>query len=294
MDFDSFLDQAWNEHATQPEAVAARLAGPGLALVQDERQLGELAALAQHVHGQHLGRWAEGVGFQQQLAALPLLAPGSATAQALQRHTTVLQLAGGSAALNPALPPAEHTRLQALTAAALALHDSPRAGALLQAAVAGAGTLPDGDPAVRALAAASNNLASALQEEAQLSQAQQRLMVQAAQVARATWERAGTWLEVERADYRLALCLAKAGEPGAARAHAQACLARVQAQPEPGAPALEHFFGWECRARVEAAAGDIAAQAQALQQAEAWFARLAEADQAWCRASLEALRPPPR
>jgi hypothetical protein len=294
MDFDSFLDQAWNDHPTQAAEVAERLASPGLALVQDERQLGELAALAQHVHGQHLGRWAEGVAFQQQLAALPLLAPGSATAQALQRHATVLQLAGGLATLSPALPPAERTRLQALTAAALALHDSPRAGTLLQAAVDGAAALPDADPAVRALAAGSNNLASALQDEAQLSGAQQQLMVQAARVARASWERAGTWLEVERADYRLALCLARAGDTGPARAHAQACLARVQAQPEPGAPALEHFFGWECLARVEAAAGDAAAQARAQQQAEAWFARLAEADQAWCRASLDALRPPPR
>ena len=292
MDFDSFLDQAWADHATHTETVAQGLVAEGPALVQDESQVSALAFLAQHVHGQHLGRWAEGIGLQQQLAALPLVTAGSATAQALQRYTTVLRLAGGWAEMEPDLDASERTRLSAMTAATLCLHDSARAATLLQAAVAGAAALPDADPAVRALAAASNNLAGALQEEPQLDGARQQLMVQAAQQARAAWARAGTWLEVERAEYRLALCQARAGDIEAARAHAGACLALVQAQPEPGAPALEHIFGWEARACVERAAADDAGFQAALLQAEAWLARLDAADVPACRASLHALRGP--
>ena len=56
MDFDRFLDQAWTDHAEQPAAVAERLAEPGLALLQQEDQVPPLAALALHVHGQHLAR----------------------------------------------------------------------------------------------------------------------------------------------------------------------------------------------------------------------------------------------
>lgn len=290
MDFASFLDQAWADHATQAAAVAQRLQSEGLALLKDEAHVGSLAFLAQHVHGQHLGRWDEGSAFQQGLAALPLVAAGSPTAQTLQRHIAMLKLAGSQAPLDPSLSASERTRLAAMTAAALGLHDGPRAAAMLQAAVAGAAALPDTDPAVRALAAAGNNLASTLEEEPCLDEAQRRLMLEAAMVSRAAWARAGTWLEVERADYRLAMSCLKAGSLDRARAHAQHCLSLVQAQPEPGAPALEHFFAWEAMSRVEHAAAQAQGHAQALHQAEAWFARLDEADTGWCRASLDGLR----
>jgi len=68
----------------------------GLALLQQEDQVVPLAFLAQHVHGQHLGRWAEGLAFQQRLAALPLVAQGSATAQSLQRFAAVMKLASAT------------------------------------------------------------------------------------------------------------------------------------------------------------------------------------------------------
>jgi len=303
MNFDIFLDHAWADHATQPAAVAARLA-EGVALAQTDEQVAQLAFLAQHVHGQHLGRWAEGLALQQQLAALPQLLPGGSTAQALQRHATVLQLAGGLATLPADTPAAERARFEALTAAALALFDSPRASVLLQLAETTCATLPDTDAAVRALATSANNIAAALHDEATLSPEQQALMLQAAAVARRAWGRAGTWLEVERADYRLALCHARAGDTTTARLHAAACLTLVQAQgqqaqrqpngpaKEPAAPALEHFFGWEALARVEAAAGQADARAAAVAQAATWFAQLTEADQAWCKPALQALQAP--
>ncbi|RVU44490.1 hypothetical protein [Rubrivivax rivuli] len=293
MDFDTFLDQAWNEHATHPARVAARLQPEGLALVQTDEQVAQLAFLAQHVQGLHLGRWGEALALQQALAALPVVAADGSTAQALQRHRTALRLAAGEPGVLPAdTPPAERARFDAQVGALLTFTDAPRASALLLQAEAACAALPDADPAVRALAVSANNTAGHLHDETTLSPAQVALMLQAAHQARRAWARAGTWLEVERADYRLALSCARAGALGEARAHAQACLAAVQAQ-EPPAPALEFFFAWEALARVAAAAGDETGRATAVAAAAAAFPQLSEADRGWCAATLKALQTPP-
>lgn len=286
MDFDSFLDQAWTDHAEHPAAVAERLVEPGLTLLQQEAQVLPLAFLAHHVHGQHLGRWAEALAFQQRLAALPLVAAGSATAQALQRHAAALKLAGGMADERASLPGAEATRITAMAAAALGVHDIPRARALLEAATVEAGALPDTDPAVRALASAGNGIASALEELPARSDAGRALMVLAAETARHAWARAGTWLETERAEYRLAKTWLQAGDPARAQHHAQQCLDIVQAQ---GKVVMEHFFGLEALGLAQRAAGDEAACTATLAQMRAAFAALDEGDQGVCRATMSAL-----
>lgn len=289
MDFNSFLELAWTEHAGQPAAVAERLASPTtLALLQDETQLRSLAALAQHVHGAHLARWAEGVAFQQQLARLPLLQPGSATAAALQQHVAVLRLAGGLEDPRAGAAPAEHLRLAAGAATALCAHDATRAQALLDdaLAVAAAHPLPDGDAAVRALAVAGNNIASTLEELPRRSEAERRLMLQAAQVGREYWARAGGWLETERAEYVLSKAWLKAGDTAQAQKHARLCLDIVQANH---GPALERLFAWEALGCAARAAGDAETHAAALVETRAAYTALDESDRGWCLASVEAL-----
>lgn len=287
MDFDRFIDQAWTDHAEQPAAVAGRLAEAGLALLRDESQIVPLAALALHVHGQHLGHWAEGLAFQQQLAALPLLTTGSATAQALQRFAAVLQLAGCMADGRAGLPASEAARLTAMTAAALGVHDTARARALLEEATAAVDSLalPDADPAVRALAVAGNGIASALEDLPARSEAERALMILAAQTARVFWARAGSWLEIERAEYRLAQTWLKAGDAALARHHAQQCLGIVQVH---GQVPLEHFFGLEVLALAQRAAGDAAGAAATVAQMHVTFDALDEADKGWCRDTVAA------
>lgn len=289
MDFDRFLDQAWTDHAEQPAAVAERLAEPGLALLQQEDQVPPLAALALHVHGQHLARWAEGLAFQQRLAALPLVAAGSTTAAALQRNAAVLQLAGGLADVRAGLPASEATRITAMTAAALGEHDPARGRQLLEEATATVEThaLPDADLAVRALAVAGNNLATALEERPARSEAERALMILAAQTGRAFWARAGTWLETERAEYRLARTWLQAGDAAQARHHARLCLDLVQAHDN---LPLERFFGLEALALAQRAAGDAAACAATVLQLRAAFDALDEGDQGWCRPTLDSFK----
>lgn len=177
MDFDSFLELAWAEHAEQAAAVAGRLAGAAaLALLQDETQLRSLAVLAQHVHGAHLARWAE-----------------------------------------------------------------------------------------------------------------RRLMLQAAQVGRQYWARAGSWLETERAEYRLARSWLKAGDAAQAQRHARLCLDLVRTNH---GPALERLLAWEALGCAARAAGDAAGHAAALAEAQAAYAALDESDRSWCLASVQALALP--
>lgn len=296
MDFDRFLDQAWTDHAEHAAAVAERLADPGLALLQQEAQVVPLAFLAQHVHGQHLGRWAEGLDFQQRLAALPLVAAGSATAASLQRFAAVMKLAGGLADDRPAQSASEAARITAMTAAALNAHDTARSRALLHEAVNAieAHALPDSDPAVRALAASANNLAGALEDRPVRSDAERALMILAAETARLYWARAGSWLETERADYRLAKTWLKAGDAARALHHAQQCLATVQGH---GAVALEVFFALEVQGLAQAALGRTDAAQETLALARAAHAALDENDRSGCQATLSTLEralPPPK
>jgi hypothetical protein len=288
MDFDAFIDQAWTDHATDAAAVAARLP-QALPAVTGAQQLTQLAHLAQHVHGSHLAQWAEGIAFQQQLAALPCCAPGSNEATTLARHISSLRLAGGLGDDRIGATDSDRIRLTALAAIHLAEHDAPRAAALLDEALTGAAAaeLPAADPVHRALAVAGNNIAVTLEQKAGRSAEERRLMILAAQTGRRHWAITGTWLETERAEYRLAMTWLQAGDAAQARQHAQNCLEMVQAN---GKVPLEAFFGWEALGTVERSAGNATGHAQALAQAESAFAGLAESDQGWCRASLDKLR----
>jgi hypothetical protein len=287
MDFNTFIGKAWHDHATDPAAVAQRL-GEGLALVADEPQLARLADLVHHVHGEHLGDWRAGIAFIEGLAALPCFGADGASGQASARCLASLRLSAGQADALDTLGASDRIRAGAMAAANLAGHDTARADRLLRDALdlAQRAELAAGDPAHRTLAVTGNSLAVAIEDKPGRSAAERALMILAAQTARRHWAIAGTWLETERAEYRLAMTWLRAGDLPQARAHAQACLDIVAAHD---GPALERFFGREALGQVERAAGDVAARARALQCAREAFALLDEGDRAWCAPSLDRL-----
>jgi hypothetical protein len=292
MDFDTWMAEAWNRHAEAPAAVLADIAGTGAALATDDAAVGRLLHLAHHVAGAHPTAAADRAAGRALLARLATLPSAGDTARASAAlYDRALALTGGDASASAGLPPAQAVRVAALAAANLAEHEPARAGALLEQAVATAQAhpLPDTDPAVRALAVAGNNIASALHELPARDATTTALMLQAAGVGLVFWRRAGTWLEEERAHHRLAVCAAAAGDAALAREHAQACAAIVARE---GDVALEAFFAHEAAALAEAAAGDSTARAQAVARARAAFERLDADDQAWCRATLLELGAP--
>lgn len=287
MDFDTFIGAAWDDHATDPAAVARRL-DDASALVGDEAQLNRLMHLGQHVYGEHLAEWRNGVAFLDRMAALPAFVREGASGQAQRRAIAALQLSAGADAAIGDLAPSDRIRVGAMAAGNLAAHDTGRARRLLEDALdlAQRAGLPNDDPMHRALAVTGHNLACTLEEKADRSADERALMILAAQTARHHWAIAGTWLETERAEYRLANTWRQAGDLARAREHALACLEIVAAND--GA-ALERLFGWEALGLVERAAGNAVGHAQALARAREAFAELDASDKSWCAASVEKL-----
>lgn len=287
MDLKTFVADGWRDHADDARGVASRL-GEGLVLVTDEAEIAGLAGLANHVFGDHLGAWREGLAFFERISALPSFVADGTSGQTLRRCVASLALAAGIEDMRPGLAVLDRIRVSAMAAASLTEHDVERATTLFGDAIeqARSAGLARADPANRALAVAGNNLASRLEEKAGRNPAERELMILAAQTARHYWEIAGTWLETERAEYRLAMTWMQAGDLAQARAHAQACLEIVEAN---SSVPLEAFFGWEALGRVERAASNRTGHAHALAMARQAFERIGENDQSWCRESLTAL-----
>ena len=286
MQFDVWLDKAWDEHATQTAAVAAAIGGHALALARTDAHTAALMRLAHHVLGEHLGRWVEG---RQLLFRIGTSEPaGPASGTTMRIFDASLALAGGIEDLRGSMSASERIRVTAHAAAALAERDPPRSGSLLREAALEVDTesLPNDDAACRAVAISGNGIATTLSEKLFRSDAERDLMLLAARVARDYWARAGTWLEVERAEYRLAISWLKAPDLSAARRHARKCLDLVR---EHEAPALEWFFGFEAQTQVERALGNAPAALRAAQDMKEAFERLEDADKQWCRPSLERL-----
>jgi hypothetical protein len=146
--------------------------------------------------------------------------------------------------------------------------------------------LPADSPAIRALAIGGNNLAAALEEKTDRTPAQTAGMVDAARAALAQWQRAGTWLEEERAEYRLAHSLLQAGSPAAAVEPARRCVAICTQQ---AAAPFERFFGHAVLAQALRASGDLAASEAERAQARSCFEQVATDERVWCEAELARL-----
>lgn len=283
-----WLSSAWARHADEPQAVADELK-QRLDDAASDDDVDRLAHLAHHVFGEHLGAFGAG---QQALMTLAhsagkrgVLTAGGAAEAALQRYAASLALAKGGRDARPGLAAEDALRVGIMAATSLGPHDAERATVLFDQTLAQARTaaLADSSPANRTLAAFANNLAGALADMPTRSTTHTALMLNAAQAARVYWEKAGTWLHVERAEYRLALCQRVAGNTAVAREHALQCLRIVAAH---GGVALERFFGEEQLLLAEREAGHDSAAAESLARMEAAYAGLAAEDQAWCLASL--------
>jgi hypothetical protein len=287
MDFATFLEAAWNDHGDRPEDVAARLAG-GVGLVAAPADIAPFARIVTHVYGEHLGRWDDGVRVLESLRASPACDGSAAATGAIAVGIATLRYAGGDRDVAAALEPED--RIAVLAAAASALvgrGDRKLAGAAYrQALVLAEAGLPPGSPAIRALAVGGNNLAATLEETADRDADDSATMVAAAEAGLRYWRLAGTWLEEERALYRVARSRMLAGDPEGASDSAQACLdvcAINDASP------FERFFGYAMLALARRAAGDKAGFATARAEALRLHARIAAEEQPWCRSELAAL-----
>jgi hypothetical protein len=139
----------------------------------------------------------------------------------------------------------------------------------------------------RACAASANNVALDMRLGPRGDAGRDALMLVAAELARRAWAAVGTWMQVERAEYQLALCHAALGRGDAALQQAARCLAVCDAE---GADAVERFFAHEALAHAHRARGDADAAAQQFDAMRALLPAIADdGTREWCAHTLDAL-----
>jgi hypothetical protein len=243
-------------HARDAQGTLARLmAGAPPLLAQASG--GELDAFLRAAEHIALGHADDSAALCTLLDALAAQLPRHpALAQPLQRARAALALCAElHTPLLEGLPAAE--RVRAYYNAALAhvrRRDFDAARRLMDAATAQAAAAAGDDAAQRAIAAVTNNIAGDLREYlAPGDTVAATLMLEAAQRAHDHWSRCGGWLEVERADWQLALCAAAAGDGPLALSHARAGLVACGAHQ---ADDYEFCFAWQALALAALAAQD--------------------------------------
>jgi tetratricopeptide (TPR) repeat protein len=287
MSIDEFIATAWNDHGDHPEEVADRLAG-ALDRLVSPADIPPFARIVTHVYGEHLGRWSAGVALLESLRGRVPVDGDPGVAGAITRSVAALRYAGNLD--SPLAHLSTDDRIAALATAASALAAQlgwRRAITTYEEALRLAEPgLPSGSPALRALAVAGNNMAASLEEKSDRDSVETRGMVVAAEGGLRYWRLAGTWLEEERAEYRLARTLLQAGDPAAAVEHARRCVDICGAND---APPFERFFGYAVLAIACARSGDGAAHATARQLALDQYALVAPDEKQWCEPELNEL-----
>jgi hypothetical protein len=299
------IARGWQTHGEDPEGVA-RQASAWVTMAEPS-DVPPLVGLLLHVFGEHLGDWERGTVVLEALAARH--EHSSPSVDAAYRGLAVFRLCAGDTAGAEALLAkidtsntprnAHEARVLALAAATVgARSGSEEAARWLVRAANLTYELPDRDDAVRTVAVVGNNLACALEERlgaqgtVDTNSEEVKLLRLAASVARVAWERAGTWREVERAEYRLAMSSLVVGEPYGAVGHAEACRAICEAHCDaPGAPLLELFFAHEALARSRHAIGDMPGALASREMMRALQLKAEAEDAALFERTLRALEP---
>jgi hypothetical protein len=288
MTIDAFLESAWSDHADQPQEVADRVA-TSLHVVEAPADFPPFVDLLVHVYGEHLGLWQRGVELLESLRRLPAFDGSAVTAGSIVRGVAVLRYASGAPAALGDLSAEDQVRALATASSALVgREENARAiVAFTEAVRSAAAGLPAGSPANRALAIGGNNLAGALEGKRDRVAAETEAMVAAAETGLKYWKLAGTWLEEERAEYRLTRSLLEAGEPLAAIESAKRCLAVCEKHD---APPFEQFFAHAAVALAHRAAGDTVLFETHHGIATSQLEQIPEAERQWCKSELEELQ----
>lgn len=275
---DALVEAGWDYHDKESERLAAELE----ATVEGTRAapaswVGFLR-LANHTIGEHLGDWPRA----QRLADAVLAdqRPSAETAKAWADLFVARLLAGDPVAaaeaelalLNASGPDFRPAMIETrfkLVAALVSGKRTSEAAAIYAAALDLGRALGEAAPH-RAIAVASNNLASELVEAPARSRDEDALMTAAAEAAHEFWKRCGTWVHEERALYLKALVANALGRPAEALANTDAALALINAN---GEEPVDQAFLRLARSRAHRARGDGDAAKADLAAADAAAAR---------------------
>lgn len=251
-------------------------------------KLPSYAFLLNHVLGEKLGAWPEALQRQQQLLALPsppaVLWRQAGAAAAAAGDAASRERAAAAYAEASAVPVAQALHVIALSAAMYQVPASNAAEAarLTTAAIAPFGEAAWGEACAIDAAAATclNNIASGLQDRALADLRVPGLgaaLQASAELAHRFWQRAGTWVNEERALYLLAMVGNALGDAAAARTHALKALALLDAHDTHHAENVDRAFVELERAHACRASGLIDEASAATAQANTLAAAFGDA-----------------
>lgn len=280
--FKEYLQNAWSTHATDPKKIADEFK-LNFNLMDSEDDVMSMAGLIVHVCGEHLGNWEQGI---ELLKKLKNNAPIKDKEQ-MKRFVAILNLGNNPNISIEEFSPSDQIRICSGTSSALAnLGGLKNAEKLFDKAIELAQGISQEDLANKALAIAGNGIATALEEKTERKPNEVELMIKAATIARKYWEIAGTWMEVERAEYRLSQSYLKAEEFTKSLEHAEKCLAIIN---ENGDVPLELFFAYEALTLANKANNNDIGLKSSIYGMEMTFDKLDESDKSWCKEILEKL-----
>jgi len=285
MELEELINGGWGRHETETEAVASELE-EHVGLVADPGQAAAFSALASHAVGEHLGDWAraarriEGAvnGIQDDPAltsSLILLGVslefGEDADGAAAAFDRARALAGDDAVVGVRTHLARASAYMGVGTSADLLREH-------QSAMEIVGEMSETASVDRLVAIVSNNVASHLMGQRELSREEADGMLRVAGVAKASWTRAGDWVNHERADYLMALVHNRISEWAEGLAAADAGLATISTN---GEEKVDEAFLQLARAQALAGLGEDADRDGALQRADALAADWDEGLKGW-------------
>jgi len=294
-DGDSLLAQADEIHDAEPERALEMLRGLDLQTLSANR-LPRLSFLLDHVFGEKFDLWAEALAGQRAIVervgaqATPLIFRHAAIAAQIAGDNTLARTWMQALAASADAPLAKARALVTLGAVAFSVsrQDAESAGRLALQALQPLAALhaTPGTGLDAAFGVVTNNLASELLERrlGDLGQPDLRTALHlSAAHAQRFWQRAGTWVNRERAHYLSAMAANALGQGGEGAAHARAGLDLLDERDPAGNENVDRAFlelelGMGLRLAEQAGRHDALDRAQALAERfgdpslDHWFA----------------------
>lgn len=234
-DFDAFIKQSWQQHEAEPQPTYNQLE-QALSEVEDTNHAERILPLMLHTSIGHLHDPS------QFLSSLDKIESGVA-AQCLTRQrakAVAKYFVDQNTDQITELEDVDQRRVFAQIANELsAMNELEQASTWLAKAANGIDSGQATEPLARSIAITGNNLACQYEGLETRSGAQVEHMLEAATLALEYWKVAGGWIQEERAEYRLAMSLLKAGSPQQAKVHAERCEAICRKN---GEDAFELFY----------------------------------------------------
>jgi hypothetical protein len=206
-------------HDDDPQAAAQALRSLAQSAIADD-DLQRYTWLVNHVIGEKLGDWPNALSLQRQVG------DGREHRAALRNTAIAASMAGDALAGLvaearfadvAAVSPAQAAMSVRLGMLQYAVSDAPteHAAVALNHCVREIDAWPGLGPLADQFAAALNNIVSALLDRSDADAANpvtRAALREGSKLARRAWSEAGTWVNVERADYLVAMCLNKIGD----------------------------------------------------------------------------------